>query len=188
VPRKGSELPRGPVDLRWHPRQGSNRRLVRNTLANRRFVEMWLDACTDARVLTDAPNTCGQPNLPGFVEHRHDQSVLSVLFWRERDRLPHRTCPPAVKPGYLRHHRRLQERVPIVVWNRLPQAVQYALVLGGGASLRRGLTLQRARLGGRPAPAALPPWQADLGRRGGGDLPGAAGRRSDGINGGPGRS
>jgi hypothetical protein len=47
------------------------------------FVHAWLELCTDARILTDLPNTCGRGNLPGFVEHRHDQSVLSLLAARD---------------------------------------------------------------------------------------------------------
>jgi len=43
------------------------------------FVEEWLAGAADARILTDAPNVCGLPNYPGFREHRHDQSVLSLL-------------------------------------------------------------------------------------------------------------
>jgi hypothetical protein len=47
------------------------------------FAGTWLESCLDRRVLTDDPNTCGLPNLPGFVDHRHDQSVLSILAKRE---------------------------------------------------------------------------------------------------------
>ena len=43
------------------------------------FVEEWLRWCTDARVLTDQENQLDQPNLEGFTEHRHDQSVLTNL-------------------------------------------------------------------------------------------------------------
>jgi hypothetical protein len=43
------------------------------------FVEEWLSACCDARILTDIPNEMGQPNLPDFRDHRHDQSVLSLI-------------------------------------------------------------------------------------------------------------
>ncbi len=49
-----------------------------------RLVDEWLSYCCDSRILTDSPNTCGQPNLPGFVDHRHDQSVLSLLAARDR--------------------------------------------------------------------------------------------------------
>jgi hypothetical protein len=43
------------------------------------FVESWLAAAQDERLITDRPNTCGLPNLDGFVDHRHDQSILSLL-------------------------------------------------------------------------------------------------------------
>lgn len=43
------------------------------------FVEEWLTYCEDYRIITDSPNECGLPNYQGFVDHRHDQSVLSLL-------------------------------------------------------------------------------------------------------------
>jgi hypothetical protein len=43
------------------------------------FVDEWLAACTDARTLTDDPNVMGKDNLPEFITHRWDQSVLSLL-------------------------------------------------------------------------------------------------------------
>lgn len=48
----------------------------------RSFVAEWRDAMRDPRVLTDAPNELGYPNLDEFVEHRHDMSVLSVIAAR----------------------------------------------------------------------------------------------------------
>ena len=30
-------------------------------------------------ILTDIPNACGLSNLPEFKDHRHDQSILSLL-------------------------------------------------------------------------------------------------------------
>jgi len=53
--------------------------VVLNTSHARDFVERWLRWCEDPRVLTDQANTCGLPNLEGFIEHRFDQSVLSLL-------------------------------------------------------------------------------------------------------------
>lgn len=44
-----------------------------------RFVREWLDYCKDSRIITDEPNVCGKDNLPGFVDIRYDQSVLSLL-------------------------------------------------------------------------------------------------------------
>jgi hypothetical protein len=43
------------------------------------FFEEWLEAMQDPRILTDMANVCGLPNYPGFQDHRHDQSVLSLL-------------------------------------------------------------------------------------------------------------
>lgn len=43
------------------------------------LVKDWLRFCQNYNILSDAPNICGRDNLPGFVEHRHDQSVLSLL-------------------------------------------------------------------------------------------------------------
>lgn len=43
------------------------------------FVEEWLACCSDPRILTDMPNQCGEENFPDFIDHRHDQSVLTNL-------------------------------------------------------------------------------------------------------------
>ena len=43
------------------------------------FVMEWLAYALDPRLITDMENTLGKENLPGFREHRHDQSVLSLL-------------------------------------------------------------------------------------------------------------
>lgn len=49
---------------------------------NIEFLEEWLFYCQDPRILTDQPNTCGKRNYPEFYDHRHDQSVLSILALR----------------------------------------------------------------------------------------------------------
>jgi hypothetical protein len=51
------------------------------------FVEEWLRFGCNPQIITDAPNTCGLPNLPGFVDHRHDQSILAVLAAKHRLRV-----------------------------------------------------------------------------------------------------
>ncbi len=43
------------------------------------FLHQWLEYMTDPRISTDIPNTCGLDNYPVFRDHRHDQSVLSLL-------------------------------------------------------------------------------------------------------------
>lgn len=46
------------------------------------FLEEWLNYCTDERILTDISNRCGYDNYAEFKDHRHDQSVLSLLVLR----------------------------------------------------------------------------------------------------------
>lgn len=58
--------------------------LFRRGEASLRFVESWLNYCCDPRIITDSPNTCGRRDLPDFAEHRHDQSVLSLLAAKNR--------------------------------------------------------------------------------------------------------
>ncbi len=43
------------------------------------FVMEWLAYASDPQIITDMKNTLGKQNLPGFREHRHDQSILSLL-------------------------------------------------------------------------------------------------------------
>lgn len=50
-----------------------------NNERNRAFVEEWLYYCCNENVVTDMPNICGLNNFPEFKDHRHDQSILSLL-------------------------------------------------------------------------------------------------------------
>ena len=86
---------------RYHEAQmldGSFIVCMRTTQA-RAFIAEWLESCLDRHVLTDEPNICGLPNLPGFQDHRHDQSVLSLLAKRRNvELLPYPS-------EYVNHHR-----------------------------------------------------------------------------------
>jgi len=46
---------------------------------NIEFLVEWLRYCRDPRIITDDPNICGRPNFPEFKDHRHDQSILTIL-------------------------------------------------------------------------------------------------------------
>jgi hypothetical protein len=50
-----------------------------NNRFSRSFVHEWLSYAKDERIITDLPNTCGLADLEGFVSHRSDQSILSLL-------------------------------------------------------------------------------------------------------------
>ena len=44
------------------------------------FLGKLLNYSTDKRIITDDPNTQGLPNYPEFIDNRHDQTILSILF------------------------------------------------------------------------------------------------------------
>ena len=104
------------------------------------FAREFLRSCEDPAILTDAPNIGGQPDLEGFIDHRHDQSVLSVLAVQhgitlhrhpsqygnhlkepaqrlpgEWCRLPYSDSPwPDRYETVLDHHRERSDRTPLV--------------------------------------------------------------------------
>ena len=43
------------------------------------FANEWLQYAQDERLSTDLKNQLGYPNYEGFIEHRHDQSICSLL-------------------------------------------------------------------------------------------------------------
>lgn len=53
--------------------------LVRKTDFTINFYNDHLKFAKDHRILTDSPNECGLDNYSGFLDHRHDQSILSIL-------------------------------------------------------------------------------------------------------------
>ncbi len=79
------------------------------------LIEEWLFYSQDARILTDIPNISGLNNLEGFIDHRHDQSILSILAhkynielfrdpsqWGNKFKLPEYRIPGEfVEKGYV---------------------------------------------------------------------------------------
>lgn len=53
--------------------------VCRKTPFAKAFLEEWLHYACDPRIITDLPNTQGKPNYPEFRDHRHDQSIMSLL-------------------------------------------------------------------------------------------------------------
>lgn len=39
----------------------------------------WLNFCCNENIITDLPNICGKSNFEEFQDHRHDQSILTLL-------------------------------------------------------------------------------------------------------------
>ena len=46
---------------------------------NIKFLEEWLEFCKNKYIVTDYPNSSGFENFDGFIDHRHDQSILTNL-------------------------------------------------------------------------------------------------------------
>jgi hypothetical protein len=46
------------------------------------FVKEWLKNCQDYNTISESENIHGQENLPDFIDHRMDQSILSILIER----------------------------------------------------------------------------------------------------------
>lgn len=53
--------------------------VLRKDCTTLQFVMEWLAYSSDARCVTDDPNVLNRKNYEGFIGHRHDQSVLSLL-------------------------------------------------------------------------------------------------------------
>jgi len=53
--------------------------LWRKSEKNIEFLKEWLRFLRDPRIVTDDPNIAGKPNFLEFRDHRHDQSVLTIL-------------------------------------------------------------------------------------------------------------
>lgn len=53
--------------------------LVRKTDFTINFYKEHIKYAKDYRIITDVPNECGLENYGSFLDHRHDQSILSLL-------------------------------------------------------------------------------------------------------------
>ena len=51
---------------------------VKNTLYTRSMIEEWLNLCCRHDYITDSPSKI--PNSSDFIEHRHDQSLLTIAL------------------------------------------------------------------------------------------------------------
>lgn len=53
--------------------------VARKSANSIQFFKEYLHYCCNPQILTDLENICGLPNYPGFKDHRHDQSIFSLL-------------------------------------------------------------------------------------------------------------
>ena len=54
--------------------------ILRNNLKSRDLIRNWLELAKDPRLITDSPSK--NPEYPEFIDHRHDQAILSALYYK----------------------------------------------------------------------------------------------------------
>lgn len=57
--------------------------IAKKTTHSCALLNKYLELAQDERLITDMPNTMGVDNYPEFKEHRHDQSIWSLLCKKE---------------------------------------------------------------------------------------------------------
>jgi hypothetical protein len=50
-----------------------------NNLDSKKIIEEWMNLSAQRQLISDDSSVMGLPELPGFHEHRHDQSLLSLV-------------------------------------------------------------------------------------------------------------
>ncbi|NEU11294.1 hypothetical protein G3T14_04035 [Methylobacterium sp. BTF04] len=63
----------------------------------RSLVKYWVEASRDRRIITDDTNVCGLDDHPEFIEHRHDQSILTNLILKYGFEFPRNDSALALK-------------------------------------------------------------------------------------------
>lgn len=53
--------------------------ILQKTEKTVKLIQEWIDFAQNYQIIADTENTCGLDNYNGFVAHRHDQSIMSIL-------------------------------------------------------------------------------------------------------------
>ncbi|MBP7189727.1 MAG: hypothetical protein KA998_00565 [Rickettsiaceae bacterium] len=64
-----------------HPQFGATIVIVRKTDRSIKFIKEWMRYCENPKLLTDEPSK--KEEYPDFIEHRHDQSILTMLYYKD---------------------------------------------------------------------------------------------------------
>ncbi len=87
--------------------------VMRNVKQTREFVEKWLKWCEDEHALTDTPSKSNES--PEFIDHRHDQAIMSLLLLKEADNIKLLALPMELKQKFFYHHRRREVNKSLVI-------------------------------------------------------------------------
>jgi len=77
--------------------------LLRNTAKARALIEEWLKLCEDPELLTDIPS---KNEYPDFIDHRHDQAILTMLYYKSPEKFTLYSPLPARLKSVITHKRR----------------------------------------------------------------------------------
>jgi hypothetical protein len=100
--------------------------LFRKTALSEQFLREWLHYGSDERIISDLPNTCGKRNFRDFIEHRWDQSILSLLA--QKYRLPLYRMPTQFGNHYMMHAYRQEQEFNCINQLDLTQVGHYAAI------------------------------------------------------------
>jgi hypothetical protein len=78
--------------------------IMRSNKNTREFVEKWLKWCENEHAITDSPSKSAE--RVEFVDHRHDQSILSLLLLKSKSEIKFLALPLELKDKFFHHHRR----------------------------------------------------------------------------------
>lgn len=53
--------------------------ILQKTEKTVKLIQEWIEYAQNFQIIADTDNTCGLDNYEGFVAHRHDQSIMSIL-------------------------------------------------------------------------------------------------------------
>lgn len=80
-----------------------------NNETNRQFVNSWFELCKKYSYVSDF-GSVGCKELSTFIEHRHDQSLLSLLVFKDTLQQPGSNTTKLIKPDqkntFINHHHR----------------------------------------------------------------------------------
>jgi hypothetical protein len=76
-----------------------------NNDSNRRFVNSWFELCKNYNYVSDV-NSIGCKELDTFRQHRHDQSLLSLLVFKDVTNSNTKIMTRTEKAKYIDHHNR----------------------------------------------------------------------------------
>ena len=62
----------------YGPHLNASYQIYQKNKKSLKFINEYFNFCKIENIITDTPNEHG-PNYPGYYDHRHDQSVLSLL-------------------------------------------------------------------------------------------------------------